>query len=215
MKFYTVTISVLFTIVMTSCNKTENKAEDTVLEELPAPTDEIENLHRIDDSLAINKLLIDLHRWHLKTETVPDFDVYLAKPTDTLYAGIDSKKHEKRVAALKATGFFTDEFIENYNKIASTIDTGLKKGTAVYAVGELPPYGNDADPWTNSQDYPDDYWKKIILYNLTYNNDIISSTWSFGDNKYDCRFKKVDGKWKVDWLDGFDYKSFTEGLLTK
>lgn len=214
--------AIIGVLIVVSCNKSENTTTDPDAENLNASASEINNVIRIDDSLAITQLIRDTHKWHLTTEGVADFDVYLVKPTDTMYGGIDAKAHQSRIASLKATGFFTNAFLDNYNKIAQTIDTVLKKGTTTYHVGELPPYGNDADPWTNTQDYPDNYWKKMKVFNLAYANETATCLWEFNDNtidskdfSYKCRLKKVNNSWKIDWLEGFDFKPFTEGLNIK
>lgn len=219
MKSNTFFTAIIVTLLFVSCNKSENTVTESK-EELTVTANEINKVIKIEDSLAITQLLRDMHKWHMATIDATDFDVYLAKPTDSIWAGINTKKHEKRLEALRATNFFTDGFLNNYDKIAKTIDGELKSGNAIYPVGELPPYGNDAVPWTNSQDEPENYWTKMKVSNLAYSGDIVNFTWDFNDTKnlennkelYRCKFKKVNEKWKIDWLQGFDYKPFTEGL---
>ncbi|GAB3572180.1 hypothetical protein [Hymenobacter daeguensis] len=40
--------------------------------------------------------------------------------------GLDANQHKKNIDKIKATGFFSTEFIDNYNKIVLTLDKGIK-----------------------------------------------------------------------------------------
>jgi hypothetical protein len=51
------------------------------------------------------------------------------------------------------TGFFSAEFLQNYDAIAKGIDTRLKTNKDEWMVGDMPPFGEDANPWCRCQDY--------------------------------------------------------------
>lgn len=116
-----------------------------------------------NDSLELQKLVRDVYKWRETENSKPDFDVYLNDKNDTIYAGLDSKMHKERLKELSKTNLFSQEFLDNYNKIATNIDEKMKKKSAIYYVGELPPFGNDANPWCNCQDNPDNYSSKNLI----------------------------------------------------
>lgn len=207
-----ITLAAIFGMAsLVSCKKSESTVTESN-DELTVPVDEINNVIRTDDSLAITQLLKDMYKWHAKDELTGDFDVYLAHPDDTIYAGIDQEAHSKRIKAIKSSDFFTDKFIDNYDKIASAIDTELKKGTAVYVVGEFPPYGNESDPWTHSQDSADDYWKIFTLTDIKYKGENVDCVWSWKDYAYSFKLIKENGTFKIDEMEGFNFKDFTSQL---
>lgn len=197
-----------------SCNKSENTATESK-EKLTAPVNEINSVIRTNDSLEITELLKKMYKWHAKDELIGDFDVYLADPDDTIYAGIDKHAHLKRIKSIKESNFFTEAFVENYDNIAKTIDKELKKGNVQYYVGELPPFGNESDPWTHSQDSADDYWKIFSLSAINYRDNTIDCIWSWKDYAYTFTLKKENGNLKIDRMEGFNYKEFTSGLYQK
>lgn len=209
-KQFLLIMPVISFLLLTSCNKTEKTTEAN--DELTAPLSEMEGVIRTNDSLEITELLKNMYKWHAKDELVGDFDTFLAHPDDTIYAGIDQQAHQKRIKTIKESNFFTDAFVKNYDNIAKTIDTELKKGNAKYYVGELPPFGNESDPWTHSQDSADDYWKIFSLSKITYTGDTIDCIWSWKDYAYSFTLKKVNGNLKIDRMEGFDHKAFTSGL---
>jgi len=225
MKYYPLAVLSLMAMLLISCNESKKDSEQVTkaLDSLSVPYDEIKNVIRVDDSLGITMVIRDMHKWYITTGAVNDFDVYNEKPTDTLWIGIDTKAHKKRMQQLKETNFFTGEFLFNYDKIAKTIDNELKSGRAKYVVGDLPPFGNDAVPWINAQDWPDSYWTMMEVKNIKYSGDYATFVWNFNDPDnsennnylYECRFKKINGGWKIDWMQGFDYEPFVKGLFEK
>ena len=80
----------------------------------------------------------------------------------------------------------------------------------------MTPFGSDASPWCDCQDYPDNYWKimKIEISDLTLNSATIYWTWpktatfAENNNKYLIKLTREDNKWKIAYMDGFDFNSF-------
>ena len=80
------------------------------------------------------------------------------------FIGLDYKIHQKRMASLQSTGYFSTEFLQNYDAIAKGIDIRLKSKKEEWMVGEMSPFGEDSNPWCRCQDYPSDNpWDKIVL----------------------------------------------------
>jgi len=162
-----------------------------------------------NDSIALLKLTKTLYDWTENKSRIEDFPTLQNKMTDSVYSGIDFKKHQSRIQELKESKLFSEQFIINYNRIANSIDAALQKKTIVYNVGELPPYGNDANPWCNCQDVPDGFLNKIWIMNLSIEGHNASYNWSWGDGLvYHITAIKEDNSWKIATMEGFDYNSY-------
>lgn len=162
-----------------------------------------------NDSLELQKLVRDVYKWRETENSKPDFDVYLNDKNDTIYAGLDSKMHKERLKELSKTNLFSQEFLDNYNKIATNIDEKMKKKSAIYYVGELPPFGNDANPWCNCQDNPDNYWKTLTIKKLNIKGNKADFVWTWGDDfEYKTKAKKENSVWEISYLEGFDFNQF-------
>ena len=162
-----------------------------------------------NDAAELEKLTKELYKWNETKSSQVDFDPIKKEKDDLIYTRIDLARHKQRLNELKETDFFTDYFIQNYNNIALTIDEKMVNKSFVYYVGELPPYGNDANPWCNCQDNPDNYWGKIALKNVIINNNTATYNWSWGDKfEYKVKAIKENGVWKISYLQGFDFNEF-------
>ena len=160
------------------------------------------------DSADLRALVIKVLKWH-ETDTTMDFDPILQNPKDTIYTGIDWQAHKKRVAELDKTNFFTRSFLDNYQKIALHLDKELKQNKTKYIVGELQPYGNDANEWCNCQDYPVN-WKHIKILALKIKDNSATFKWTWGDNDfYSIKARKEDNIWKIAEMERFNIKYFS------
>ena len=181
----------------------------------PSPKPNQMDVGAAAEQAAIETLVRQMYKWHdadhSKNELQP------LDGSDTLYMGMDLDKLELRLGELRRTHFFTDEFIGNYDTLVRTIDRFLKNGKMQWHVGELPPFGDDADPWTDSQDYPDAdnfSWDTVPLTFESIDSVKATLTWTWGNPQaekgfsYRIRVVKVDGRWKVAYLQGFDRGTF-------
>jgi hypothetical protein len=188
-------------LLITGCNNAESadkvkKSDNTV---------SVKN----QDSIALTKLVRQAYKWHEEKANTLDFDVKTNNPADTLYAGINWDAHNKLVKAIKESKYFDQHFIENYQKIAEYIDAQLKTGKMIYLVGELPPFGNDANPWCNCQDNPDNFWNILKIIDLKVVNNTAIFSWTWGDGfRYNTKAVKQNGGWKISYLEGFDSENF-------
>ena len=162
-----------------------------------------------NDALELENLIKKLYKWSETKSSQEDFEPLLVKNTDSLYIGLDLKRHQKRLKEFENTHFFSEEFILNYDKIAVTINEKMKDKSLVYYVGELPPYGNDANPWCDCQDNPDKYWEKIKIQNLIIKDKKATFNWTWGDGfKYKVKAVKENNVWKISYLQGFNIQEF-------
>lgn len=201
MKFFKIAILCL-PIAFFSCNE-KSKTKIIVSEPAENKTDSR------NDALELENLIKKLYKWIETKSSQEDFEPLLVKNTDSLYIGLDLKRHQKRLKEFENTHFFSEEFILNYDKIAVTINEKMKDKSLVYYVGELPPYGNDANPWCDCQDNPDKYWEKIKIQNLIIKDKKATFNWTWGDGfKYKVKAVKENNVWKISYLQGFNIQEF-------
>lgn len=143
-----------------------------------------------------------------------------ADSNGSLFIGIDTNRLNANVEELCATGFFTEEFVQNYRSLVATIQEQFKKGEIEpFPIGEMPPisFATEADPWTMCQDLPYDDPKSWDLVTIEIKNiagDHAEYVWKWGglgpgadpgwkDFTYDVKAVKEDGRWKISYLEGF------------
>ena len=160
------------------------------------------------DEEDLLKLTRNLYEWHETKNSKSDFNP-ISDDNDSAYIGLDLEMHKKSISELKQTGFFASEFIDNYNKIALSIDADLKNKKMEWLVGDMPPFGNDANPWCNCQDNPDNYWKTLTITDLEIENNVATFNWTWGnDFEYKVKAIKAGDEWKITYLQGFDSSNF-------
>ncbi|MCD9854895.1 hypothetical protein LUD75_09275 [Epilithonimonas sp. JDS] len=200
----TITI-LIFSITIIACEKSEK----TKISDNEKPRTDAAVFDKNSDSVALLQLTKNLYDWEENKSKTEDFPTIQKDKKDTVYSEIDFKKHQSRLQDLRNSNLFSEKFISNYNRIASSIDKELQKGTMVYNIGELPPYGNGSNPWCNCQDVPDGFLDKIWIMNLAIKENIASYNWSWGDGLvYHIEAIRENKSWKILNMDGFDYDSF-------
>lgn len=173
------------------------------------------------DKKAIQSLIRKMLNWSQSKNNI-DLVPVLTDSTDSLCIGFDLKKLQEDADKLKATGFFSSEFIDNYKRIVLTLDSEMKnKDFDKWSTGELPPFNfaNDVDPWCDCQDTPYDNpnpWDLVIVNLISLNNTDGKLYWTFADpksngaadwkNPYKFDVKKEGDDWKISYLQGFDFK---------
>ncbi len=163
----------------------------------------------------IQALMRQMLKW---ADSKNAIEVLPAFSEDSTYVGFDLDKLHQNLEKLKETGFFAEEFIDNYDRIIRTLDKKIKNNEfEKWNVGELPTFAfaNDASPWCSCQDNMP--WDDVEVEVVNLNGDKGELTWNWGklspgtdpswkDFSYKFRVVKIDGKWKVSYLQGFDYK---------
>ncbi|WP_316632909.1 hypothetical protein [uncultured Flavobacterium sp.] len=169
------------------------------------------SIYFTSDKQQLETLMRKAYEWIETKKTQNDFDVIANKKGDK-YVGLNLKAHNKIVEELKKSNFFAQQFIDNYNKIGLKIGDNLKTNKMEYFVGELPPYGNDSDPWCDCQDNPEVFWKTMQVNNLKVENNKATFYWTWTEWKETPKYKvtavKENGIWKIAYLNGFDSKTY-------
>ncbi|HEY8999964.1 MAG TPA: hypothetical protein VIM89_01335 [Mucilaginibacter sp.] len=157
-------------------------------------------------------------------DTKHEIDLLPVLSKDSICTGFDFGKQNQNLEILRKSGFFADEFIDNYNHIIHTLDKKIKNKEFepwnVY--GELPTFNfaNDVDPWCSCQDNLS--WSKVEVEAVKLSSDKGELKWNWGkldpgtdpswkDFSYKFRVVKVSGKWKISYLQGFDYEDSMKG----
>lgn len=185
-------------LLLAGCQQTEKQTASATQPAAPVS----------DNTAALQQLVRQLYEWHETKSSQNDFEP-MADNQDSAYVGLDLTKHKARVAELQKTGFFSTQFLDNYNRIGLAIDQGLKRKKLEWRVGELPPFGNDANPWCNCQDNPDRYWQTMTLNTVTADATTATFTWTWGGGfTYKGKAIRENGQWKIAYLEGFDFDDF-------
>ena len=194
--------------------KTENRIEQ--LEISDKSKDEREIL------ILIRNVLI----WANSKNTIGSLPPALKNSKGNIYTEFDLNKHRQNLRKLKTTNTFSQEFIDNYNKIIVKLNNGLKNGSyGKWLVGDLPPFnfGSEVDPWSLCQDVPYDKPNPLefieveilkldsVEGKLNWKWGRLDSNTDSGWKKFKYKFKviKENKKWKIAYLEGFDFEKST------
>ncbi len=191
---------------------------------MSANASETENAISLDDKdkAEIKQLIRKALKWVDKESSLHLYPLLKENPTG-FYLGFDLDEHKKNLKKLESSQFFSAAFFDNYNNIYQALDRKLRDKEIEWRVGELPPFGNNANPWCNCQDVPYDKpnpWESIEVDFVGDENGRVSALWTWGSlkgeveeelKKHPYRFDvvKEKGKWKIDYLEGFDFDVFT------
>ncbi|HEY4198655.1 MAG TPA: hypothetical protein VGM63_24105, partial [Mucilaginibacter sp.] len=94
------------------------------------------------DKQEIQKLVRNLLIWAEGRKGVPDLLPFVINRQDSTVTSFDLSKLKGVDDSLKTTGFFSKEFINNYNQIIQVLDRKMKdKEIAPFSTGEIPPFG--------------------------------------------------------------------------
>jgi hypothetical protein len=206
--------TLIFGLLLFGCNQADNKTTSVKEEKVSNST---------DDKEQIQNLIRQVLNW-ADTKSSIDLLPVLADSKDSVYIGFDLGKHKQNLAKLQQTNFFAIEFIENYNQIILTLEKGLKNGNYdQWLVGDLPTFNfvSDVDPWTLSQDVPYDKPNPYDFIEVNFlNEEKREVNWKWGKLElntdpswkefvYKFRVVKENDKWKISYLQGFDFKECT------
>lgn len=205
----------IFGLMLFGCKQTENESTSVSEEKATTATGEKEQIQNL-----IRKVL----NWADSKNSI-DLLPVIEDSKDSLYLGFDLELHKQNLEKLNMTNLFASEFIENYNQIILAFDKGLKNGKyEPYMFGELPPFNfsSDVNAWTLSQDVPYDIpnpFDFVEVKLLDVNKGEVTWKWgkpeliteaSWKDFEYKFKVVKEDNKWKISYMEGFDFKESTK-----
>lgn len=145
-----------------------------------------------------------LYRWYETESTLPDFCPLIREGDELAYFSLDLDKHTKRMKELRNSGLFADSFLAHYNQIVLQLHQQMLDGRLKWYIGEIPPFGNGANPWYNAQDTPDDYLQKITIEPILLEDEVATYYWSWGgDFRYQLTAVRVGEEWRIAALEGF------------
>lgn len=159
------------------------------------------------DKEKIEKLVKAVYFWHESEGSKnPDFTF---KGNDSMYTALDKDAIKNRIIELRSTKFFSEAFLLKYESLGNELDKDLQNGSIKYYVGETPPFSSNANPWTNTQDVPENYWEHITIDGLKINENSATFFWTWGNNfQYEMEVKKEKGDWKIYSMQGFTQENF-------
>jgi len=216
----------IFTLCLLGCISTEkNKTSTATGTKKNQSAEQIAKGDSSNDGKDKEEIQVLIRHVLTWGESQQSFDLIptLTDSKDSLCIGFDLEKVKANLEILKATGYFSTQFIDNYNHILLTLDKEIKaKQFTAWSTGELPPFNfaNDVDPWSDCQDVPYDEPNayglvEVHVVNLNKKEGELYWTWgklgadvdsSWKKFTYKFKVEKEDGKWKVSYLEGFDFK---------
>lgn len=175
-----------------------------------------------EDQNQISLLIKNVYKWHENEKTNNDLTA-IPDAKDSLYVSIDLNKHKLRLNEFEATGFFSKEFLDNYDTIVKTINRNLETKKYEWLFGDMPPfhlYGDDVDPWCFCQDTPNDSaFDNLKINIIAVENNNVDLQWTWNDeewskkHKYEIMLVKINEKWKIKYMEGFKYPYCTEEIM--
>ncbi|MFP9113646.1 hypothetical protein ACLI1A_06870 [Flavobacterium sp. RHBU_3] len=217
----TILATLLLASFFTACKKEETNADTTTTDSIVAkpatPVAHEEDKDKEEITQLIRKTLV----W--ADGKAPHLLPGVLKEGDSIYSGVDFEQLQKNLELVKDTGFFAKEFIDNCDKIAKTIDKKVKANEyGPWDSREYPPFNiySEVNPWCDCQDHRD--WNKVKTEVVILYADRGELYWQFethpGDDpswrefSYTFRVVKEGGKWKISYLQGFDYNEAIKGF---
>ena len=178
-----------------------------------------------EDTQQIQNLIRQVLNWSESKNSINLLPA-LTDSKDSICIGFDFNKHKLNLDKLKETNLFAKEFIENYNEIIQTLDRKIKSNEFdKWNTYELPTFifANDVNPYCLCQDVPYDKpnpWDLLEVEIINLNSEKGELNWKWGKTElneasgwkeFTYRFKviKENGKWKIAYLQGFDFNEST------
>ena len=206
--------TLIFGLLLFGCNQANNKRNTVTEKKATTSANDIEQ---------IQNLIRQVLNW-ADTQKSIDLLPVLADSKDGLYIGFDLNKHKQNLDKLQKTNFFATEFIENYNQIILNLDKGIRNGNIEkWLIGDMPPFNfsSNVNPWTGCQDIPYDDpnpFDNIVIKEVNIRNGDLIWKWgkpelitepSWKVFEYKFRVVKENDRWKISYLQGFDFKEST------
>ena len=159
-----------------------------------------------DDKAEIQKLMQQILTWSESKESI---DLEPVSVKEGVYV-FDMFKLKENLDKLRETGFFSTEFIENYNKIILALESKFRKKEFIdWLEGDLPPFkfANDIDPWCRCQGFSFEQFDEIKIVKIDDKSGEMIWIWKKGSDWVDFNFRvaKESGQWKISYMQGFDY----------
>jgi hypothetical protein len=214
---------VIFALCLFGCQHSNEHKEPAVK---LLTTNPVKSPETANDKQEIQSLIRKALNW---SESKNSFDLLpaLTDSKDSTYVGFDLEKLKVNLEVLKATNFFSAAFIDNYNQIILTLDKKIRNNEfEKWSVGELPTFSfaNDVDPWSLCQDVPYDKpnpWDLVEVKIINLDSKKGELSWKWGkpelngspdwkDFTYKFNVEKENDKWKISYLQGFDFKASTQ-----
>jgi hypothetical protein len=208
---YTALLILTFGVILFGCNN-QVKSKSPVLAKVSPETKKLPEAH--NDKEEITALIRQMLKWADSKNTI---DLLPALSKDSICIGFDLSKLRQNDEELRKTSFFAEEFIRNYDQIIQTLDKKTKnREFEKWNVYDLPSFTftNDITPWCSCQEYF--AWDKVEVEPIKLDKDKGELKWRWGadfgrnDQGRSFRVVKVDNKWKISYLQGFDYKESTK-----
>jgi hypothetical protein len=196
------------------CNKDLEQKQNQIIEISKEINKSKEKLILKEDEINLTNLVWKVNDWY-KSQDIILFE-FVEK--NGIILNIDWEKTNAIIGMMKEIGFFTDHFILTYQNMAVKFDAEIKKIKGATEIDLFNIIG-EVDFFCNCQD---DMMLNYEIHDLKINNQSAKFNWRLdadeetiqnliksGDTeleflKYTISAKFIDGKWKIDAMEGFE-----------
>jgi len=210
----------IFSLTISSCNNTTKK-NTNVAEKATVTNLTPQNAIKVSattkftnaDTVAIKAVIVKMYQWQDTNNFYYNY-MLTEKPNDSIYNGFDMEMLSKRLEELKATSFFSDKFLQQYNSLIVGIDKKLKNGSYKWYVGDLEDDGPGANLWCLCQDVASDNWNDIVITITNQTNTETTVEWDWFEKSanegYTIKLSNMNNHWLINYMEGFDKKNFRD-----
>lgn len=196
---------ILILIILVGC-KQQSKSGQTANTDLQNTSNEV-----LNDSLSLQNLIRSMYQWESTKRLQKDFLPAEIAQDESFFHNLDMANHEKSLKEITDSGFFTADFINQYDRLGQLINHYLTERIFIWQSGEIPPFSSGAYDWCNCQDTPsEDFYNNITIKNIIIADNIAVFSWlwnagqEWDDVSYQVKARKENGIWKILSLQGFE-----------
>jgi hypothetical protein len=194
-------------------NESENELKRKEVDKIKV---EYENLNKElkikEHTIQLTNLVWKANDWY----KIHDGDLFKFIEKNNQLRGVDWTHYNFIAQSMKESELFTDKFIASYKAVLEEKNNQIKKIIGGEEIDLIDVYG-EVDPFCNCQD---DTGLSYELYGVSIINDSAEFFWMLGGDevdtqksingdtdlqwmKYNMEAKFLNGKWKIDKMDGF------------
>jgi coproporphyrinogen III oxidase-like Fe-S oxidoreductase len=133
-------LTLIIGLTLSSCNQKNKTATAT-----ESKFENLETSDKSKDKEEISKLIRQLYKWEDKNQ-ITIGQTAITDENEEIVVGLDTIKNLEFIDQFRKTNLFSEEFLNNYQKIVKTLDQKFKTKEIEWLAGDMPPFGNGANP---------------------------------------------------------------------
>jgi hypothetical protein len=151
----------------------------------------------------------EMYRWRISTETDREWP-FQFHPSDSVCSGLEEGSFRAQMESYRKSGFFTESFLENYQRMARCLEQKTTTGQLRMRISDPEPF-SQGTPWFASVFLPTDNPVEEMVFRFdAITQDHASLGWIWGfytharSRPYNMEVIRQNGVWKINYMEGFD-----------